>query len=90
MEEDKLMNYEIEIKAVEPIRAAVMRYKGVASEASKVFPNVFKAIKRYAVENNLTLELPFREVYIKSPGMLLKGNPNKYITEILFPLKEEI
>jgi effector-binding domain-containing protein len=150
------MNYKIEIKDIEPVRAAVMRYKGPAAGASKVFPNVFKAIQgkassspficyhkmnqetktgdmelcvptaeipsgngvaakdlprikavcvthigpyetihyayeaidRYAQEKMLTLQPPFREVFIKGPGMLIKGNPNKYITEIQFPLKE--
>jgi len=151
------MNYNVEIKDIEPIRVAAMRFNGAISQASKVFPNVFKAIQgkangapffcyyamnqdtkigemelcvpttetprgngvivkemprikavsvthvgsyetmqyayeaidRYAQENNLTLQPPFREVFIKGPGMILKGNPNKYITEILFPLKEE-
>lgn len=151
------MDYEIEIKDIEPIRAAVMSYKGHIKGASKVFPNVFKAIRgkvngapffcyhsmnpktkigeielcvptaetpsdngitvkdiprikavcvthigsyetmqsayeaidRYAQENGLSLQLPFREVYIKGPGMFIKGNPDKYITEIQFPLKEE-
>lgn len=151
------MNYQIEIRDIEPIRVAFIKYKGIATEANKVFPNVFKsiqgkangapffcyyimnqeteigeldlcvptavtpngngitvkdmprikavcvthvgpyktmahayeAIKSYAQENNLILQPPFREVYIKGPGMFLKGNPNKYITEILFPIKEE-
>ncbi|WP_027626370.1 GyrI-like domain-containing protein [Clostridium lundense] len=151
------MNYKVEIKYIEPIRVAVMRYKGHVMEASKVFPNVFKAIRGkangapffsyykvdqetkigemelcvptaetpngngvtikeiprikavcvthvgpyetmqqayeaiqgYAQENNLALQFPIREVFIKGPGMIIKGNPNKYITEILFPLKEE-
>ncbi|WMJ82240.1 GyrI-like domain-containing protein [Clostridium sp. MB40-C1] len=151
------MNYKVEIKYIEPIRVASMRYKGIVTEASKVFPNVFKAIRgkvngapffyyyvmdqdskigeielcvptaetpningvnikeiprikaisvthvgpyetmqqayeaihHYSQENNLSLQPPFREVFIKGPGMIIKGNPNKYITEILFPLKEE-
>lgn len=150
------MNYNVEIRDIEPVRAAVMRYKGIATGANKVFPNVFKsiqgkangapffcyyimnqktkigemdlcvptsenpngngvsvkemprikavcvthigsyetiqcayeAIDRYAQEKNLTLQPPFREVFIKGPGMLIKGNPEKYITEIQFPLKE--
>ncbi|MCB2307299.1 GyrI-like domain-containing protein [Clostridium estertheticum] len=150
------MDYQIEIRDIEPIRVAFMKYKGVVAEANKVFPNVFKsiqgksnaapficyyvvdqkskvgemelcvptaetpsgngitvkelprikavcathigayetmnyayeAIERYARENRLTLQHPFREVYIKGPGMFLKGNPKKYITEILFPIKE--
>lgn len=32
------MDYQIEIKDIEPIRVAAMRYKGPATEASKVFP----------------------------------------------------
>ena len=150
------MNYQIEIRDIEPIRVAFIKYKGIATGAKKVFPNVFKSIQgkvngapffcyyamdqetkigemelcvptyetpngngitvkdmprinavcithigsyetmkiayevldSYARENSLTLQPPFREVYIKGPGMLLKGNPNKYITEILFPIKE--
>ncbi|MDD3225676.1 MAG: GyrI-like domain-containing protein [Clostridium sp.] len=151
------MNYEIEIRDIEPIRVAFMKYKGVITEANKVFPSVFKsiggksngapffcyyaidlkskigelelcvptsetpnengvtvkelpriktvctthvgsyetvnyayeAINHYAKENKLILQTPFREVYIKGPGIFLKGNPKKYITEILFPIKEE-
>ena len=151
------MDYQIEIRDIEPIRIAFMRYKGIATEANKVFPNVFKsiqgktsgapffcyyvmnpetkmgemdlcvptaetpagsgievkemprvkavctthtgpyetlyqayaAIDQYAAEHNLQLQPPFREVFIKGPGMLLKGNPSQYITEILFPLRED-
>jgi effector-binding domain-containing protein len=150
------MNYVVGIKDIEPVRVAAMCYKGIVTEASRVFPNVFKAINgkangapffcyhainqetkigemelcvptaetpngngvsvkdmprikavcvthvgsyetmqyayeaidRYVQEKNLTLQPPFREVFIKGPGILIKGNPNKYITEILFPLKE--
>jgi effector-binding domain-containing protein len=150
------MDYQVEIKDIEPVRVAYIRYKGPADKANTVFPNVFKAIKgksngvpffcyyamdpqtrigemelcvptaetpaaggvniketprikalsvmnigsyetlphaygaidRYAQENNLTLQPPFREVFIKGPGMLLKGNPDKYVTEVLFPIQE--
>lgn len=151
------MDYEIEIRDIEPIRVAFIKYRGIVTEANTIFPSVFKSIRgksngapffcyyamdpesktgemelcvptaeipngngitvkemprikavcvthigtyetlnsayeaidRYAHENNLTLQPPFREVYIKGPGIFLKGNPNKYITEILFPIKEE-
>ncbi len=151
------MKYQIEIRNIEPIRVAFLHYKGIAAEANKAFPNVFKSIRgktngapffcyyvmnpetkmgemdlcvptaetptvngievkempqikavcvthtgsyetlqqaytaidQYVVEHNLQLQPPFREVFIKGPGMLLKGNPSQYITEILFPLKED-
>lgn len=149
------MNYTVEIKNIEPIRVAYMKYKGIVTEANKVFPNVFKAIRgksngapffnflsmnsetqmgeielcvptaetpmgngvevmnmprvkavcithigsyetlsnayaaidEYAEKNGLQLVPPFREVYIKGPGIFLKGNPDKYITEIIFPIE---
>lgn len=151
------MQYQIEIREIEPVRVAYMKYKGIATEANKVFPNVFKSIRgrtngapffsylamnpetkqgnmelcvpteenpvgsgievkemprikavcvthvgsyealplayavidKYAADNGLLLTPPFREVFIKAPGMFLKGNPDKYITEIQFPIKGE-
>lgn len=150
------MNYETEVRDIEPIRVAYMRYLGIATEANKVFPRVFESVRgktngapffnyqymnletktgymelcaptaenpagngievkemprikavcvthigsyetlggayaeidRYAAENDLKLVPPFREVFIKGPGMMLKGNPEKYVTEILFQIKE--
>jgi effector-binding domain-containing protein len=36
----------------------------------------------YLLEHDLKLSSPLREQYIKGPGMLLKGNPEKYKTLI--------
>lgn len=151
------MSDSIEIREMEPVRVAFMKYRGNAAEANKVFPNVFKSIRgksngaplfryisidpqtkmgdmelcvpteevpagngvevkelsrmkalciihigsydtlncayeaadRYAAEHQITLGTPFQEVFIKGPGMILKGNPEKYITEIQFPIKED-
>ena len=151
------MNYEVEIRDIEPIRIVFMRYKGFVTEANKVFPNVFKSIRgksngaplfcyysmnpetkygeldlcvptaetpigngikvkelprikalcityvgsyetmqgayaaidSYAAEHGIQIQPPFREVFIKGPGMFSKGNPDKYITEIVFPIREE-
>lgn len=151
------MEYQVEIREIEPIRVAFMKYKGVVTEANKVFPNVFKSIRgkvdgvpffnyitmnpetkfgeielcvptamtpsgngvevketprvralcvthkgpyetmfqayqeihKYAKQNGVILQSQFREVFIKGPGMILKGNPKKYITEIIFPIEED-
>lgn len=45
----------------------------------------YRAVFKYANEHNLEILTPIREIYIKSPGMIFKGNPDNYITEILFP-----
>ncbi len=43
----------------------------------------YKIILDYIKENNLNIKIPTREVYIKGPGMIFKGNPNNYLTEII-------
>ncbi len=50
--------------------------------------NAYAAIRQFAEENELEVQLPWREIYIKGPGMFMKGNPDKYVTEIVFPLRE--
>ena len=39
------MSDQIEIREVEPMRVAYMRYQGKAYEANGVFPEVFKSIR---------------------------------------------
>ncbi len=47
----------------------------------------YKAVIDYAAKNQLTLKTPSREIYHKGPGMIFKGNPHKYVTEILVPVE---
>lgn len=47
----------------------------------------YKAVADYMTEHKLEANVPSREIYLKGPGMLFKGNPNKYETQILFPIK---
>jgi len=47
----------------------------------------YKAVLDYAKEHNLECLLPSREIYRKGPGMIFKGNPNKYVTEIVIPVE---
>ncbi|TCL65277.1 GyrI-like small molecule binding protein [Hydrogenispora ethanolica] len=150
------MNFEMTVRAVEPVTVAAMRYQGPIAGAAKQFPIVFRAIRgrangapffhyyrmdpeshtaelelcvptaatpdrqgvfiqdlpgaqalclthigpyaelplAYAAmhrairERGLPVQGPWREVFIKGPGLFLKGDPKQYITEIIFPLKE--
>lgn len=50
----------------------------------------YKALLDYATSQNLKCLTPSREVYIKGPGMIFKGNPNKYVTEIILPFESEV
>lgn len=49
----------------------------------------YKAISDYANEHELELDLPSREIYYKGPGMIFKGNPDKYETEIVVPILQK-
>lgn len=42
----------------------------------------YKHLVDYINQNNIKTDVPSREVYIKGPGMIFKGNPEKYLTEI--------
>ena len=44
---------------------------------------------KYARQQDLQIRSPSFEIYHKGPGVLLRGNPKKYLTEIRIPLCEE-
>lgn len=49
----------------------------------------YKAIIDYANEFHYEIDIPSRLIYEKGPGMIFKGNPEHYITEVLIPIKEK-
>lgn len=49
--------------------------------------NSYKALTDYIIENKIEPLSRMREHYHKGPGMLLKGNPEKYVTEIQILIK---
>lgn len=42
----------------------------------------YERILRYIHERGYKVEMPTREVYLKGPGMIFRGNPKRYLTEI--------
>ncbi|MCG8477811.1 MAG: MerR family transcriptional regulator [Spirochaetales bacterium] len=46
----------------------------------------YRAILDEIVKQGLTSTVPSREVYIKGPGMIFRGNPARYRTEIRMPI----
>ena len=76
---------DIEVKQMPRIKAVCVTHIG----SYATLPLAYAAIDQYAVKHSLKISAPFREVFIKGPGMLFKGNPKKYITEIQFPILEE-
>ncbi|MBZ9689613.1 MerR family transcriptional regulator [Clostridium estertheticum] len=50
----------------------------------------YKAIFDYAKGKNISCLTPSREIYIKGPGMIFKGNSKNYITEVIIPIELEV
>jgi DNA-binding transcriptional MerR regulator/effector-binding domain-containing protein len=64
-------------------RFVSLLHRGPYEELGRSYARALK----YAEERGYELLLPTREVYIKGPGMIFRGNPRKYLTEILLPVE---
>ena len=53
-------------------------HEGPYDDLGRSYAKILKHVKAKGYE----IEMPTREVYIKGPGMIFKGNPRKYLTEI--------
>jgi effector-binding domain-containing protein len=42
----------------------------------------YAVILKYVKDKGYRVAMPTREVYLKGPGMIFKGNPRNYLTEI--------
>ena len=75
----------IEVKTLPEIRALSTIHIGSYERLN----HAYKAILDYASNNQFECLTPSREIYYKGPGMIFKGNINKYKTEILLPIRKE-
>ena len=74
---------EITVKQLPGIKALCTTHIGPYENLNLAY----KALFDYAEEHNIKCTIPAREMYLKGPGMIFKGNPNKYETEIIIPLE---
>jgi DNA-binding transcriptional MerR regulator/effector-binding domain-containing protein len=64
-------------------RCVSLVHKGPYDQMGRSYAKAFKWIK----EHNYKVVMPTREVYLKGPGMIFKGNPKNYVTEIQIPVE---
>ncbi len=64
-------------------RCVTLVHKGPYDQMGRSYAKVLTWIK----ERNYKVALPTREVYLKGPGMILRGNPKNYVTEIQIPVE---
>lgn len=60
-------------------KAATVLHRGPYRELGGSYRRLYE----YCRENHLEQRMPVREEYLKGPGMIFRGNPNKYLTKLI-------
>jgi DNA-binding transcriptional MerR regulator/effector-binding domain-containing protein len=68
----------ISIRELPGGRCVSLIHRGPYEELTRSYARALQYVK----EHGYRLQIPSREVYHKGPGMLFRGNPKKYLTEI--------
>ena len=66
-------------------KAVAVIHQGPYKTIGKSYQKIFE----YCAEKRLTPLFPTREQYLKSPGVIFKGNPKRYLTKLILLVKEE-
>lgn len=73
----------IDVRELPGGRCVSLVHRGPYEELKRSYARLIDHLK----ENGLTIQSPSREVYLKGPGMIFRGNSKKYLTEIQFFLQ---
>ncbi|MCP4445004.1 MAG: GyrI-like domain-containing protein [Myxococcales bacterium] len=77
---------EMVVRKLEGGRSVTLIHKGPYSEIGRTYERLF----RYVNDKGIRVHKSSREVYCKGPGMIFKGNPKNYLTEIQLLVEEAI
>jgi len=72
----------VSVRALPGGRCVALIHKGPYSALGRSYARILTHVR----EKGLNVVLPTREVYLKGPGMIFRGNPKKYLTEIQLPV----
>ena len=72
----------VAVRQLPAARCVCLIHKGSYDQLGPAYEKAF----RYAKEKGYAIASPTREVYLKGPGMIFKGNPKNYLTEIQLPI----
>jgi DNA-binding transcriptional MerR regulator/effector-binding domain-containing protein len=73
----------VDVRQLPGGRCIVLIHRGPYEQLGRSYQRAL----RYAKEHGYTVTVPTREVYLKGPGMIFRGNPEKYLTEIQLPVE---
>jgi DNA-binding transcriptional MerR regulator len=68
----------IDVRELPGGRCVSLLHKGPYDQLGRSYAVIFQHIK----QKGYAVAMPTREVYLKGPGMIFKGNPKNYLTEI--------
>jgi DNA-binding transcriptional MerR regulator len=72
----------VSIRTLPGGRCLTLVHRGSYDQLGRSYAKILKQ----ADERKRKISLPTREVYVKGPGMIFKGNPKNYLTEIQLPV----
>lgn len=75
----------ISLRELPPVHCATLIHHGPYDELK----NSYAKLLKYVNQHGYKLSLPSREVYLKGPGMIFRGNPRRYVTEIQIPIEKK-
>ncbi len=73
----------ISVRQLPSGRCVSLLHKGSYNELGRSYAKILEYVKAKGYE----IILPTREVYLKGPGIIFKGNPKNYLSEIQLPVK---
>jgi DNA-binding transcriptional MerR regulator len=73
----------VSLRQLPPARCVSLLHKGPYEQLGRSYARVLKYVK----DRGYSIAMPTREVYIKGPGMIFRGNPKNYLTEIQIPIQ---
>jgi DNA-binding transcriptional MerR regulator len=72
----------ISVRELPGTNCVTLIHRGPYQELRSSYARVLKYVK----DRDYEITLPTREIYLKGPGMIFRGNPKKYLTEIQLPI----
>ena len=75
----------LSVRTLPAVRCLTLMHRGPYPQLGRSYERILRA----AEERGCEVVLPTREVYVKGPGMIFRGNPKHYLTEIQLPMVAE-
>jgi DNA-binding transcriptional MerR regulator/effector-binding domain-containing protein len=72
----------INVRELPAARCVTLIHRGSYDQLRSSYARLMRFVK----DRGFDVQLPTREVYVKGPGMIFRGNPKKYLTEIQLPI----